>query len=62
MVEDKKAVVQEDQTDQKQQINAGKASSNRSGAYETTDDSDLIRATRKGKKGALAERLKRAGY
>jgi hypothetical protein len=62
VVEDKKAVVQEDQTDQKQQINAGKASSNRSGAYETTDDSDLIRATRKGKKGALAERLKRAGY
>lgn len=62
VAEEKKAVVKEDQTDQKQQINAGQTKSGQVSTYQELEDSELIMATRKNKKGALAERLKRAGY
>jgi len=51
----------EDQTEQKQQVNAGHQRSTQS-TYTETEDSQLVTATRLNKKGALAERLKRAGY
>lgn len=53
-------VVVQDQSEQKQQVNAGQKKT--ASAYSEKDDSDLIIATRLNKKGALAERLKRAGY
>jgi len=47
--------------EQKQQINAGKKTASQPSEYSGSEDKDLIRATRLGKKGALAERLKRSG-
>lgn len=52
---------QDTQSDEKQQINAGQKRSTQT-SYNDAEESQLITATRLNKKGALAERLKRAGY
>jgi len=48
--------------EQKQQINAGRKTAPRGVSYKGADDQALVDATRRGVKGALAERLRRAGY
>lgn len=51
----------EEAENQKRNINASKVSS-RTDYYAPTDKDALIEAVQKGKRGALAERLKRSGY
>jgi len=47
---------------QKKQINAGLPTNLSGRNYSSSPDDALVEATRKGRKGALAERLSRAGY
>lgn len=61
-VEEKEAQKAEEAKEQKANINAGQNRSGRVSNFALAEESELIQATRKGKKGALAERLKRAGY
>lgn len=59
--EDEQKKQAEEKAEQKMQINAGNKTSTSPSFKDVTDD-DLIRATRSGKKGALAERLRRSNY
>lgn len=59
--EETPAETEAQKAEKKEQINSGTRSAPRGAAYSDLDEQQLAAATRQGKKGALAERLRRAG-